>query len=73
MELPKRRILMNAFFKSPIIHKILETNSSFHVKQALQEKFKFRFSRVFASINKIVILPGGLGTRLSFYGVYAHS
>ena len=31
-ELPKRRILMNAFFKSPIIQKIFESNSSFHVK-----------------------------------------
>ena len=35
----------------------------------LREKFNFVFSRVFASINKIFILAGGLGTRLLFYKV----
>ena len=35
----------------------------------LQEKFNFLFQEFFASINKISILAGRLGTRLSFYEV----
>ena len=34
---------------------------------ALREKVNFRFSRVFASANKIFILAGKLGTTLLFY------
>ena len=36
---------------------------------ALRKKFNFYFSRFFASINKIFILTGGMGTRLLFYEV----
>ena len=46
--------------KARIIHKIFGTNSSFHMKTT--EEF-------LASINKILILAGRLGTRLSFYEV----
>ena len=53
--------------KSAIIHKISKTNSSFHVNSALREKFNFCFSRAFAIANKIFILAGRLGTRLSFH------
>ena len=34
--------------------------------KALREKFNFCFSRVFTSINKIFILAGRRGPRLSF-------
>ena len=34
-------------FPETIIHKIFETNSSFHVNYALREKFNFCFSRDF--------------------------
>ena len=40
---------------------------------ALSEKLNFYFSKGFASINKIFILGGRLGTRLSFYEVKALS
>ena len=43
------------------------TEISFHL--AGLEKFNFSFSRVFFKINKTFIFAGGLGTRLSFYGV----
>ena len=36
---------------------------------ALWEKLNLFFSTVFAIINKILILAGGLGNRLSFYEV----
>ena len=36
---------------------------------ALREGFDFGFTRAFASINKIFILAGRLGTRLLFYEV----
>ena len=55
----------NFFFKNlalsvtTTIHKIFETNSSFH----------YFFPELFASIDKIFILAGRLGTRLSFYEV----
>ena len=48
-----------------IIHKIFEAN--FISNSALREKFNLFFQEFFASINKIFILAGRLGTRLSFY------
>ena len=36
---------------------------------SLREKLISVFQEFFASITKIFILAGGLGTRLSFYGV----
>ena len=36
---------------------------------ALQERFYCYFCDFFASINGIFILAGGMGARLSFYGV----
>ena len=50
--------------KPSTIHKIFETNSSFHVDSALREKFNFSFLAVFASIDKIFILGGRLSIRL---------
>ena len=50
-----------------IIHKILETNSSFYVKQCTTEKVQslFQFSQeFFTSIDKIFILGGRLNTRI---------
>ena len=49
------------------IHKIFETNSRFHVK--LRGSLISVFQEFFASIDKIVILAGRLGTRLSSYEV----
>ena len=37
---------------------------------ALREKFNFCFSRVFASIGKIFLLAGGLGTGLRGLGIF---
>ena len=48
-----------------IIHKISETNSNFHYGKSLISVFE----EYFASFNKIFILAGRLGTRLSFYGI----
>ena len=47
------------------IHKIFETNSSFHGKQRTTGKVQFLFfSSFYAIIDKIFILGGKLGTRL---------
>ena len=40
---------------------------------ALREKFNFNFKQFYASINKIFILGGRLGTRLKFYGDFRSS
>ena len=53
-----------------IIHKIYETNSSFHVKyRTTRKSLTAVFQEFFASIEKIFLLGGRLGTRLSFYEV----
>ena len=50
-----------------ISYKMFETNSSFHVKQ--RTKREVFFQTFFASIGKIFILAGAMGTRISFYEV----
>ena len=50
------------FLSSTTIHKIFDTNSSFHVKYG--KSFISVFQEFFASINKTFILAGGLGTGL---------
>ena len=55
-------------FPETVIDKILETNSGFYVIIAHYVKSLISvFLRVFASIKKIFILPGRLGTRILFY------
>ena len=50
---------------STTIHKIFETNSSFHVKEsALRESSISIFQLFFTSIDKSFILGRGLSTRL---------
>ena len=46
----------------------LETYSSFHEK--CRKSLVSVFQQVFASINKIFILAGGVGTRLLFYSIH---
>ena len=51
--------------KSTTIHKILETNSNFYVKQAHYGKSSISIFQYFiANIDKVFILGGRLGTRL---------
>ena len=50
---------------SAIICGISETGSSFHYRKSLISVFE----GFFASIGRIFSMAGGLGTRLSFYGV----
>ena len=49
-----------------IIYGAFESNSSFHVKCRTAGKFNFYFSR---DLSRRFHFDGGLGTRLSFYGV----
>ena len=52
-------------FPETIIHKIFETNSSFHVKHWNMRKLEFLFFSIFfASINTIFILTGRQGASL---------
>ena len=51
------------YFPEITILKIFETNSSFRLKQ---ENFIICFSGEFASIKKVFILAGRLGTRVSY-------
>ena len=80
MELPNRIVLVrvaSALFKKLLpAQSILQSFARylgltlvFVLNSALQEKFNFCFSRVFASIDKIFSLAGKLGTRISFYEV----
>ena len=57
------------FTKLQPFTKYLRLTLVFLWNSALREKFNFCFSRVFASIDKISILAGRLGARLSFYEV----
>ena len=51
-----------------ISYKIFETNYSFHVKWRTTGKGLIAvFQDFFASLNKILIFAGGMGTGLSFY------
>ena len=59
------RVRSKKDFPETPFHKIFETNSSFNVK--LREKLISVFQKFFAIIDKMFILAGGLGTRLSFY------
>ena len=43
--------------------KLFETNSGFYVKKRTEGKVEFCFSGIFASIDKIFILRGRLGSR----------
>ena len=53
-----------------MIHKIFETDFSFHVKKRTTERILISvFQKSFAIINKILILAERLGTSLSFYEV----
>ena len=45
----------------------LQSFTQYLRNSTIREKFNFCFQEFFASINKIFILAGGLGTRLSFY------
>ena len=64
------RIRIKKSFPDTIIHKIFQTNSSFHVKKMLYEKGLIAvFWDIFASIKKKSILEGTMATRLSFYEV----
>ena len=49
--------------------KYLRLTVAFTRNNAPQEKFNRYFWDFFASINKIFILAGGMGTSLSFYAV----
>ena len=42
-----RLVLLMTIINATIIHRILDTNSSFHVSSVLRERFNFHFSRVF--------------------------
>ena len=54
--------------QSRIIHKLFDTNSSFHVKYVHCGKSLISvFWEFFASINKNFILTGRLGSKLLFY------
>ena len=57
----------NGFIPPTIIHKIFENDSSFHVHY--EKSLISVFQKISASINKIFILAGRLGTRLSSYEV----
>ena len=50
-------------FPETILHKICETDASFHVNGALRGSLNAVFQEVFASINKAFILAGGLGVK----------
>ena len=64
------RLFYFHFTKSTIIHKIYETKTSFHMKiDHYQKSLISVFQEFFASINKIFILAGRLGTSLSIYEV----
>ena len=56
-----------AMYVPTIVHKVSETNSSFHAhsRKGLMSSFQ-EFS---SSIDKTFILAGGLGTRLSLFEV----
>ena len=56
-------------YLATITHKISETDSGFHVKIHYRKSLITVFLEIFASINKMLILAGRLGTKLSFYGV----
>ena len=62
----KFTLLAHLCVQAKIIDKILETNSSFHVKECTMGKISV-FQEFFTSIKKIFISAGGLGTRLLFY------
>ena len=51
------------------VTKYLRLTLVFMWNSALREKFNCYFWDIFATINKIFILAGRLGTSLSFYGV----
>ena len=57
----------NGFIPPTIVHKIFETDSSFHAQY--EKSLISVFQKISASINKIFILAGRLGTRLSSYEV----
>ena len=58
-------------FLSTIIHKIFETNSSFHVKKTHYEKsFISIFQEYFNSFNKIFVLARRLVTRLWDFEIF---
>ena len=55
-------------FPETTTHKIFETNSSFHMKWRTTGKSLISvFKGFFPTVNKTSVLPGRLGTRLSFY------
>ena len=65
-----RRVRGKKLFPETIIHKIFEANSCCLVKWSTTGEVKFLLIKeFFASINKIFISGGELGTRLSFYEV----
>ena len=62
-----RHIQPQSFTKCLILTLLIMWNS------VLRQKFNICFSRAFASIDKIFILAGRVGTRLSFHEVYLFS
>ena len=68
LRLKGSRVRIKRRFPETINYKIIETNSSFHVKCGTTGKVSV-FQEFFASINKNFILVGRLGTRTSFYEV----
>ena len=59
---------------STIIHKILEINFGFHVKQRITEMNSVSvFQEIFTSTDTIFSLQGGLSAKQQLYGVVRFS